>query len=64
MVKALDVQTVEVVESIEAKAKLPGEAYSPKVRARFWIVGDDTTDSGGCSEGYVGIGRIELLEHI
>lgn len=36
--------------------KLPGEAYSKNIRARFWITGDDS--------GYVGIGRIELLENI
>ena len=36
--------------------KLPGEAYSKKIRARFWIVGEQ--------ESYVGIGRIELLERI
>lgn len=37
-------------------AKLPGEAYSENVRARFWITGTQSS--------YVGIGRIELLEHI
>lgn len=36
--------------------KLPGEAYSNKIRARFWIVGEQAS--------YVGIGRIELLEKI
>ncbi len=36
--------------------KLPGEPYSEKIRARFWITGD--------ASGYVGIGRIELLEKI
>lgn len=46
------------------KVKLPGEAYSSKIRARFWIVGDATNENEGCSEGYVGIGRIELLENI
>lgn len=46
------------------KVKLPGEAYSPKIRARFWIVGDATNEVEGYSEGYVGIGRIELLENI
>ena len=64
MVKALDEQSVKVTDAPEVKAKLPGEAYSPKIRARFWIVGDDTAVSGVCSEGYVGIGRIELLENI
>lgn len=36
--------------------KLPGEAYSPKIRARFWLTGDQ--------EGYLGIGRVTLLEKI
>ena len=49
---------------LEGKTKLPGEAYSPKIRARFWIVGDAVSDTAGGSEGYVGIGRIELLENI
>lgn len=48
----------------KSKAKLPGEAYSSKIRARFWIVGDATSEVEGGSEGYVGIGRIELLENI
>lgn len=38
------------------KVKLPGEAYSNKIRARFWITGE--------KDSYIGIGRIELLEHI
>lgn len=38
------------------KVKLPGEAYSSKIRARFWITGE--------KDSYIGIGRIELLEHI
>lgn len=37
--------------------KLPGDAYSKRIRARFWIV----TEQG---EGYLGIGRITLLEKI
>lgn len=37
--------------------KLPGDAYSTRIRARFWIV----TEEG---EGYLGIGRITLLEKI
>lgn len=37
--------------------KLPGDAYSKRIRARFWIV----TEEG---EGYLGIGRITLLENI
>ena len=36
--------------------KLPGEAYSKQIRARCWITGENS--------GYVGIGRIELLENI
>jgi molybdate transport system regulatory protein len=36
--------------------KLPGEAYSEHIRARFWITGK--------TSGYIGIGRIELLEKI
>lgn len=36
--------------------KLPGEPYSDGIRARFWITGNNS--------GYVGIGRIELLEKI
>lgn len=37
--------------------KLPGDAYSERIRARFWIV----TEEG---EGYLGVGRIRLLENI
>lgn len=40
----------------EGKNKLPGEAYSDNIRARFWITGKHV--------GYIGIGRIELLEKI
>jgi molybdate transport system regulatory protein len=40
----------------EEGKKLPGEAYSSRIRARFWITGEQS--------GYLGIGRIELLEHI
>lgn len=36
--------------------KLPGEGYSDRIRARFWITGR--------KGGYVGIGRVELLENI
>ncbi len=44
-------------ELSEDKAvKLPGESYSERIRARFWITGKDS--------GYLGIGRIELLENI
>lgn len=38
------------------KKKLPGEAYSDKIRARFWIVGQESV--------YLGIGRVTLLEKI
>jgi len=41
----------------ESSQKLPGEGYSDKIRARFWIVGNDQS-------AYVGIGRIELLQKI
>ena len=38
------------------EVKIPGGVYSDKIRARFWVaIGD---------QGYVGIGRIELLEFI
>jgi len=50
--------------AVQGKVKLPGESYSTKIRARFWIVGDATNEVAGRSEGYVGIGRIELLENI
>lgn len=39
-----------------SSVKLPGEAYSPNIRARFWL-----TDG---SKSYLGVGRIELLEKI
>lgn len=35
--------------------KIPGEAYSININARFWITG---------KESYLGIGRITLLENI
>lgn len=37
--------------------KLPGESYSKHIHARFWIVAEQ-------GEGYLGIGRICLLENI
>jgi molybdate transport system regulatory protein len=37
--------------------KMPGDGYSELIRARFWLV-------NGQSEGYIGIGRIKLLENI
>lgn len=36
--------------------KLPGEAYSDNIRARFWVMGKDSV--------YLGIGRVTLLEKI
>ncbi|HBQ44499.1 MAG TPA: ModE family transcriptional regulator [Thiomicrospira sp.] len=35
--------------------KLPGEAYTKTIHARFWLTGNDN---------YIGIGRITLLENI
>ena len=49
------VESKQTVAS-ESSQKLPGEAYSERVRARFWITGKDG--------GYLGIGRIQLLENI
>jgi len=46
---------LEDLEQVK-KTKLPGEAYSERIRARFWITGEE--------QGYLGIGRIELLENI
>lgn len=46
-----DKQTEEFVAE-----KIPGGAYSEKIYARFWVAGDQG--------GYLGVGRIELLEHI
>ncbi|WP_044407712.1 winged helix-turn-helix domain-containing protein [Thiomicrospira microaerophila] len=40
-----------------AVKKLPGDAYSALIRARFWLVSPQ-------GEGYLGIGRIKLLENI
>lgn len=36
--------------------KLPGEAYSDNIRARFWVMGKESV--------YLGIGRVTLLEKI
>ena len=47
---------MEASEGLDKKNKLPGEAYSKRIRARFWITGE--------GEGYLGIGRIQLLENI
>jgi len=54
----------KVDTKITHKVKLPGEAYSPRIRARFWIVNEPDDASEACSESYIGIGRIELLENI
>ena len=44
--------------SLESKInKLPGDPYSERIRARFWLVSDQ-------QQGYLGIGRIKLLEYI
>lgn len=43
-------------ENHSLQEKLPGEGYSNRIRARFWITGE--------KQGYVGIGRIELLEKV
>lgn len=39
----------------EKLKKLPGEAYTKTIHARFWLTGNDN---------YIGIGRITLLENI
>ncbi|MDX1796348.1 MAG: winged helix-turn-helix domain-containing protein [Hydrogenovibrio sp.] len=39
----------------ESDHKVPGEGYSEKIHARFWIKGQET---------YIGIGRVTLLEKI
>jgi molybdate transport system regulatory protein len=44
-------------DSISGLEKLPGEAYSTLIHARFWLVAER-------GKGYLGIGRITLLEHI
>lgn len=36
--------------------KIPGGAYSDKIHARFWLAGEKGS--------YLGVGRIQLLEHI
>lgn len=37
-------------------AKLPGDFYTEEIRARFWLM--------GANGGYVGVGRVTLLESI
>lgn len=44
-------------EKTTSSVKQPGEAYSPLIHARFWLVAEQ-------GQGYLGIGRITLLEHI
>ena len=44
------------MEAPDKHNKLPGEAYSTKIRARFWVTGQN--------DSYLGIGRIQLLENI
>lgn len=39
------------------RKKQPGDAYAELIRARFWLV-------SSTGEGYLGIGRIKLLENI
>jgi len=36
--------------------KLPGGAYSERIRARIWVTGS--------KEGYLGVGKVRLLEEI
>lgn len=38
------------------ECQVPGGKYSKKISARFWIAGEKGS--------YLGVGRIELLEHI
>ena len=47
---------VLTLAELEKTEKLPGEGYSERIRARFWITGKE--------QGYLGIGRIQLLENI
>lgn len=37
--------------------RLPGDAYSEQIHARFWLIG-----SG--NEGYLGVGKVRLMELI
>ena len=39
----------------ETSKKIPGEAYTDAIHARFWLAGN---------EHYIGIGRITLLEKV
>jgi len=49
-------QSGRFIKMTAKKVKLPGEDYTKQIRARFWLAGHNG--------GYVGIGRVELLEHI
>ena len=37
--------------------RLPGDAYSPQVHARFWLISDD-------QHNYLGVGKVRLMELI
>jgi len=41
---------------VSLEEKIPGGAYSEKIHARFWLAGEKGS--------YLGVGRIQLLEHI
>lgn len=41
---------------VSFEEKIPGGAYSEKIHARFWLAGEKGS--------YLGVGRIQLLEHI
>ncbi|MBF6058887.1 MULTISPECIES: winged helix-turn-helix domain-containing protein [Thiomicrorhabdus] len=43
-------------KKVDKHNQVPGEAYAEKIHARFWLAGEN--------DGYVGIGRIQLLERI
>lgn len=45
-----------MTEKKTSNAKLPGDAYTNSIRARFWLVGKD--------DAYAGVGRISLLEKV
>ncbi|ACX96239.1 winged helix-turn-helix domain-containing protein [Halothiobacillus neapolitanus] len=37
--------------------RLPGDAYSEQIHARFWLIGTD-------QKGYLGVGKVRLMELI
>ena len=37
--------------------RLPGDAYSEQIHARFWLIGAD-------QKGYLGVGKVRLMELI